>query len=336
MPSQHLHGSPDAKRDEWMTRWLRLVATGPVDAIRAEHAAEPPLVNGAGPHPFWGGRPQPLHVAIETGRADVFALLLEAGADVDGSGADYGGWSPLMLAAQRNRTPMRDALVARGAQIGVVEALLLGDDSRLESLLAAGGGAAALPDPPPNDGSLLMFARTPFAVDRLLALGVPADTADRWGTTPIAAFSALGDRGQPLVARLVAIGVPAAPAIHARLGDRDALERALARDPAAVRADAVLLAAVGGRHHNLVSWLLAQGASPNARADDRSRQTALHEAAWNGDLAMVELLVDAGADPLARDAEHDSTPRGWAETSLAITRHAACAEVARFLSARAG
>ena len=326
----------DLERDARVQRWLRLLSSGPVEAIRPLIAAEPRLVNAVGPHQFWGGRPQPLHVAIESGRAEVFALLLDAGADVDGAAAEYGGWSPLMLAAYRGRGPMTDTLIARGARVGVVEALLIGDDARLESVLVAGGGAAALPVPPPNDGSVLMFARTPYAVDRLIALGVATDTADRWGTTPIAAFSALGDRGQPLVARLVALGVPAAPTIHARLGNRDALERAFDRDPDAVRADAVLLAAIGGRHRDLAAWLLSKGASPQARAADRSRQTALHEAAWNGDLPMVELLLQAGADPLARDGEHDATPRGWAETSLEVTRNPACEAVARFLGGRAG
>src|SRR5262245_57412352 len=64
-------------RDQTVQRFLRLVATGPVDAIRMVIAAQPALVNVVGPHPFWGGRPQPLHVAIESGRADVFELLLE-------------------------------------------------------------------------------------------------------------------------------------------------------------------------------------------------------------------------------------------------------------------
>jgi hypothetical protein len=38
---------------------------------------------------YWGGRPQALHVSIETDRRDVFDLLLDAGADVDGNNAFY-------------------------------------------------------------------------------------------------------------------------------------------------------------------------------------------------------------------------------------------------------
>ena len=80
-----------------------------------------------------------------------------------------------------------------------------------------------------------------------------------------------------------------------------------------------MMAAVDFRHHALVEWLLERGANVNARADWGSRQTALHSAAWNGDLQMVTLLDRAGADRAARDEEHDGTPLGWAETSIEVT-----------------
>ena len=41
--------------------------------------------------------------------------------------------------------------------------------------------------------------------------------------------------------------------------------------------------------------------------------TPLHNAAWKGDLAMVELLVALGADVNARDKTFRATPRDWAE-----------------------
>ena len=66
-------------------------------------AATPALVNAMGPHPFWGGRPQPLHVAIEGERRELFDLLLERGADVNGDNAGYDHWSPLMLAINREQ-----------------------------------------------------------------------------------------------------------------------------------------------------------------------------------------------------------------------------------------
>jgi ankyrin repeat protein len=229
---------------------------------------------------------------------------------------------------------MRDELVRRGARRGLVEALLAGDDGLVAELLAP--GAAALPRDVPNGGSILMFARTPFAVDRLLALGVSADARDHWGTTPLEAFSQLGERGRPLVDRLLARGLCASPEQLARLGDRNALEALERNDSASVVADEVLLAAVDGGHVALVEWLLARGASPKARAAAQSRQTALHNAAWKGDRAMVKTLVDAGADVGALDEEHRNTPLGWAETAIVITGNAACHGVVEYLASLPG
>lgn len=42
------------------------------------------------------------------------------------------------------------------------------------------------------------------------------------------------------------------------------------------------------------------------------RITALHDAAWSGDLAMVQLLIELGADPRVREPAYNATPLGWA------------------------
>jgi hypothetical protein len=39
----------------------------------------------------------------------------------------------------------------------------------------------------------------------------------------------------------------------------------------------------------------------------------LHHAAWIGDVELVQALLECGADPGAVDAEHGTTPLGWAE-----------------------
>ena len=134
---------------------------------------------------------------------------------------------------------------------------MLADDARVEELLRAG----TLPDIGPNHGSILAFARTPFAIDRLIALGAPIDMKDRWGSTPIDAMSRLGARGQSLVRHMVAIGVTATPKEYARLGDIETLARLIEADRTVARLDSVMMAAVDFRHHTLVEWLLERGAN---------------------------------------------------------------------------
>ncbi len=309
--------------------FLRLAATGESDAVRRMLAAQPEIVNATGPHPFWGGQPQALHVAIETRRRDIFDLLLEAGADVNGTNHLYEHWSPLMLAVDRGFGV--DELLRRGARLGLPEALLLADDSRVGELLQR--GADALPAYAPNGGSILAFARTPFAIDRLLELGASPDGKDRWGTTPIVAMSRLGTTGQTLVRHMLGRGIAAAPEEYARLGDQATLAALFAADPALVRSDAVLMGAVDFRHHALAAWLLENGTGVHARAPLPSRHTALHAAAWNGDLPMVQLLVQAGASLTTRDDEHRATPREWAETAIRVRNDPQCRVVAEYLAA---
>ena len=315
--------------DSTVGRLLQLVGAGRLDEVRLVLDSAPALVNAVGPHPFWGGRPQALHVAIETTRRPMIALLLEHGADINGSNDDYDHWSPLMLAIHRRCDDVTEDLIARGAHIGLLEALMLGDDARVGRLLEANG----LPDVTPNGGSLLAFARTPFAIDRLLDLGAPTDREDRWGARPIDAISRLGAGGAALVRHLVARGVTASPTEYARLGDLASIQRLAAADSSVIHLESVMMAAVEFKHYELVEWLLTRGAHPNARSAAGSRHTALHSAAWNGDLRMVRRLLEAGADREARDAQYSATPAGWAETSVEVTNNAACAEVAAYLRA---
>jgi hypothetical protein len=52
---------------------------------------------------------------------------------------------------------------------------------------------------------------------------------------------------------------------------------------------------------------------PNAR--DEHGATPLHHAAWDGDLQLIQHLLDAGADPTITDLQYGTTPLGWAEHS---------------------
>ena len=315
--------------DTDVAAFLRAVGSGRMDVVRAALQVTPQVVNAVGPHPYWGGRPQALHVSIETARRDMFDFLLSSGADVDGSNDDYEHCSPLMLTVHWKQPQMQQTLLARGAKVGLLEALLLGDDARVASILRP--GQSALPAFKPNGGSILAMARTPFAIDRLIELGVPRDVKDRWDTTPIEAMSRLGPEGLPLVRHLITKGVQASPREYARMGDRESLARLIAADLAVVRSDDVLVGAVDFGHHDLVEWLLTQGANANARSSFGSKGTALHSAAWEGDLRMAKLLVAAGADVHLGDMEHHGTPANFARAALEITNNPACQAVADYL-----
>ncbi len=323
-----LHSTSPSLADEDVAVFLRHVGAGHIDAIKDALAAKPDIIRAVGPHPYWGGRPQALHVSIETGRRDVFDLLLAAGADINGDNRLYDHWSPLMITHDKDRPDMRETLLARGARIGIVEALMAGDDVAVKRMLQR--GRSALP-PDPNGGSILAFARTPYAIDRLLELGAAVDVKDRWETTPMEAFSRLGPRGQHLVEHLLSRGVAAPPEVYARVGDQDAIARMLAADPHLIENGDIILAAVDFGHHELVQWLIDRGANPNARSRIGSQGTALHSAAFEGDLEMVKLLVTAGADIHAIDPEYRGTPEGWARASLDITNNPRCAVVAEYL-----
>lgn len=54
------------------------------------------------------------------------------------------------------------------------------------------------------------------------------------------------------------------------------------------------------------------GADVNAPLPVHKHSRALHQAAVNNDVAMLELLVERGADTKVRDTLWNGTPLGWA------------------------
>ena len=84
-------------------------------------------------------------------------------------------------------------------------------------------------------------------------------------------------------------------------------------DPRVAADQALVYAAMCGQQA-VVVFLLDRGVSVDA-APPGSHVTAtpLHTAAWQGDEAMVRLLLDRGADKAMKDRRHGATPRAWAE-----------------------
>jgi len=97
-------------------------------------------------------------------------------------------------------------------------------------------------------------------------------------------------------------------------GDHDGVQRLLAtdaglRERAIERSPDQLVAAAEQGSYDAVALLIELGWGVNAR----SRTTPLHEAAMRGNLPVIRLLLEHGADPNLRDTAFDATPAGWAE-----------------------
>jgi hypothetical protein len=167
-------------------------------------------------------------------------------------------------------------------------------------------------------------------VELLLAHGLDPNLSNRQGRTAYE-LALLGGH-EPIAEMLAAHGAERkalAPldafASACSNGDRLSAERL-------VRVDASLIKQLGPRE----AELLASAASANRPAavqlmadlgfdmNAMRHSTPLHEAAWNGHLEMVKLLLKLGADPTLRDRSHQATPADWAA-------HNHRAEVAAFL-----
>jgi ankyrin repeat protein len=105
--------------------------------------------------------------------------------------------------------------------------------------------------------------------------------------------------------------------------DREAVSRLTGEHPDVVaevrqaRPGLIVWAAAKGRtdvllHLNDLGWdinALGRGDSPT----ESPWQTALHEAAFEGNIDLARQLLDRGADPTIQDARFNATPLGWAE-----------------------
>jgi ankyrin repeat protein len=280
---------------------MKAITTRDDQALADLLAAKPGVVNQTGPHPRWGGRPQPLHVAIESDDAHAFQLLLKAGANVDVNNQHYDGWSPLMIAIHSKRAEMRDELIRRGATIDLIAALMLSDDRRVAALLK---DPSVLDRPFPNNATPLHFARTVRSARLLLSHGVEIEGKDKYGKT---APQCWADAQQPSAGLL-------------RLADSLGVKPAMD-----------IFKAIEQNRVTQVRKFLSAGTDVNLRFSSGAQHTLLHAAAWNGHLPIAKLLVARGADLYALDREHESTPADWARFALEAFNRKPCGAVAEYL-----
>ena len=178
---------------------------------------------------------------------------------------------------------------------------MLGDDRRVIRLLK---DPAVLQGPFPNGATPLHFARTAKSARLLIARGVDASAKDKYGKT----------------APQLWINMPKPSAGLLRLADS-----------LGVKPPSDIFWAVEHGRLQQVRKLLNAGADVNARSPNGAGGTLLHNAAFDGNLAMAKLLVDKGADVNALDREHNNTPAGWARFALEAFNRYSCKAVAEYL-----
>lgn len=135
---------------------------------------------------------------------------------------------------------------------------------------------------------------------------------------------ALAHRELDAVDALVASGYPVTAPVAAAFGLTHLLPDMLAADPSCCQS--ALAQAVINARPEAARLCLQAGADPNAFMPVHAHSRPLHQAALNGDLETMKVLVAHGACTDVRDTLWEGTPLGWA-------RHAGQAAAAAWLEA---
>lgn len=155
----------------------------------------------------------------------------------------------------------------------------------------------------------------------------------RYDLTPLEAAIRRGNREVAEVLRAAGATEPDLDPVEHFLSacmasDRTTVEQLLADRPvlttdAITRRPDAILQATELRRPEAIRLLAELGFDVNVWA----RLTPLHQAAYDGDVAVVQALLDVGADPELREPGFNATPLGWAE-------HARRTEVIALLQTR--
>jgi hypothetical protein len=258
---------------------LQVIHQGDAGELQALLKREPALVNGRTNcgETLLGMIAQPNALGFPVGRElGVARACVEA---LVNAGTDLEG--PLTLAAAHDRLELVNVLLESGARADAVDKQY--GLTPLQAAVYHGSTAAG--------DALAKVAVVPDALYVAAGAG-RVDLLERWfdgdGNLRSEAFQErlnLADVGWP----------PSAP-------PKD--------DPADVLGEAFTMACYNGRL-KAAEWLLAHGADIDAAP--YLNTTGLHFAVWAGQQAMVDWLVEKGADVSIRDRQHDGTPLEWAQ-----------------------
>jgi ankyrin repeat protein len=281
-----------------------------------------------------GDNAMPLHFAAEHGAMDIVRLLVEHGADPIGSGdhheRDVIGWATVF--ARVASAELVEYLLAHGARHNIASAVATGATDAIREIAARAPADLDRPMDATNHRRrplhLAVVRGQARSLATLLELGASVEMEDAAGLTPLDQAALSGERAMAelLIDHGARIRLPAAVALE-RLAD---VERLLSEEPHSLRPggrwDKLLLRAAERASGKVIHTLIDRGASVHARDDHRTAvdgthgYTALHAAAFHGNIEAVRALLARGADPAAREDRYWGTPAGWAS-------HAGRAEV---------
>lgn len=298
-----------------------------------------------------GDNATPLHWAAGEGHLETAKLLVERGAILDATDDMHErgplGWA---LVFHERRREMADYLMGAGAQVDIFAALALEDAERVRALVAADAAQLERRMSVCEDYQTpLHFAigKDQAEMARLLLdLGADLNSATPSGVTPLC--RAVEGKKDALRHLLLERGAEIDLLTAIALGRMARVEELLSAGPERSVSSAALRFAAGYGRAELVPRLIRLGADVNSRgsldwmrrvtplitaafrnqtspatalleagADARLKDeypgaTALHYAAWEGNLELIDLLLEAGADIAVRDDMYDADPLGWA------------------------
>jgi ankyrin repeat protein len=246
----------------------------------------------------------PLHVAVRHGIQGV-ELLVSAGSDVNAR--DKKGTGPAMTAFELGETDMFDLMVAHGATVSTdLMSAYKGDLSRVQSLIENGKAQETF-----EQGLTLLHAAAAGGhtaiVELLLRNGLDVYSETQSGYTAL--HHAAAGNHREVAELLLAKGADVnaeenwngwsyttptylLPDVHPEPANQTPLHWAIREG-----------------HKDMIEWLLAGGANPNADGGDyHPLGGPLSWAIWFGDIDTAVLLVSHGADIHRKTHNYPGTP----------------------------
>lgn len=276
---------------------------GMIDRVRELLTADPSLVQARG-----GDGQLPLHFAATV---EIAALLLDRGADIDARDIDHESTAAQYMASSAQymesqwsyRHEVARFLISRGAETDILMASAIGDVALVERILNHDPETIRttvsdryFPKRNPKSGGTIYIYGFGFTKS-------PHMIAHQFGHTAV--FDLLMQRSAPWLRLIQA----------AEIGDERLVEQILQEHPSLLarlspNAAKRIIGTAVRNNTRAVEFLLEHGWPATATLDNG--QTALHYAAWHGNVAMVDALLAHNAPINIFETEHGGNPLGWA------------------------